>query len=398
MLKGLLCGVLMMVITVSVSAEWNLSEFMITQWGLPDFKDDEAVVKAAADTHINHVMWTADKLDLCRKYGIKLIVTDPSPELAAKISNHPALWGYYGGDEPYPESKFPPIADKKKALQKADSNHPYFINMLSTTGDFLRTYMEVVKPEILSYDFYKWPWGSDRYYEKLEQFREEAMIADVPLTCCIETRARPVNGPDYLPDNAKKLRQSVYTALSYGVKGIQWFNGTGMYRKESLELSKSGEDVKALNLELEKIGQVLVNLRSTDVFNTPPLPKGTREAPKEHWVQLIGEESTAGLVLGMFKDESNKHFMDDVEVDYFMAANRDYQRSQHVVVRFQTKWLGIAPWNKPKQFTRSVELFDKKTGEWTTTSSSCAVGFIFYLEPADGELFRVTTTITDGGE
>ncbi|MBT6150294.1 MAG: hypothetical protein HOH74_32940 [Gemmatimonadetes bacterium] len=398
MLRVLLCGVLVLATAGSAVAEWKLSEFMITQWGQPDFADDEAVVQAAAAAHVNHLMWTADKLDLCQTYGVKLIVTDPSPELARRIASHPALFGYYGGDEPYPESKFPPLAEQKRALQKVDAEHPYFINMLSTTGDFLRTYMRVVQPEILSFDFYQWLWGSDRYYEKLEQFREEAMMADVPLTSCIETETRPVNGPDYLPDNAQKLRLSVYTALAYGAKGIQWYHARGMYEKDSLRLSKAGEDVKALNLELTKIGAMLVNLRSTDVYNTMPLPKGTREAPKENWIQLIGEENAGGLVLGMFKDESNEHFMDDVEVDYFMATNRDYQNSQHVVVRFQTKWLGIAPWYKPKQFTRSVEIFDKKTGEWKMTSSSCAVGFIFYIEPADGELFRVTTTITDGGE
>lgn len=398
MSRGLLCGVLLLATICSASAEWRLSEFVINQWGQPNYPDDEAVVKAAADAGMNRLMWTADKLDLAQKYGIQLIVKDPTPQLAAKISGHPALFAYYGGDEPYPESKFPPLAAQRQALHSVDSDHPYFINMLSTTGDFLRTYMEVVKPEILSFDFYRWKWGADRYYEKLEQFREEANRAGVPLTSCVETVTRPVNGPAYLPDSAVKTRLSVYSNLTYGVKGIHWFSGSGMYEKDSMTLSRYGEDVKALNFELATLGKVLVNLRSTDVFNTAPLPRGTREAPKEHWVELIGEEGAGGLILGMFKDESKKQYMDDVEVDYFMATNRDYQRSQHVVVKLRSKWLGIAPWHRPKQFTRTAEIFDRSTGEWKTASSSCAVGFIFYIEPGDGELFRITTTITDAGE
>ena len=394
MVKRIVMCLIAVLITAPSMAEWNMTEFMITQWGRPKLTDDEAIARASAQAHINHVMWSADKLDLCNKYGLKVIVEQPTPDLAKKISGHPALWGYYITDEPYPESEFPPLAEKIRELKAADPDHPSFINTLSTTGDFLRTYMDVVKPELLSYDFYQWWWGSDRYYEKLEQFREEALLADIPLTCCIETSAKTVGGPDYLPDNAEKLRLNVYTALTYGVKGIQWFNADGIFEPESAKLSKSGMDIAAINIELEQLGPVLVKLRSTDVFHTPPLPKGTREAPTEHWIHLIGEENAAGLVLGMFKDAGKKRYMDAAEIDYFMVANRDYKHSQHVVVRFQSKWLGIAPWHKQKQITRAVEQFDRKTGEWKQVSSSCAVGFVFYIAAGDGELFRVTTTIT----
>lgn len=398
MFKSALTGLVVLMFSMQACAEWEQSEFMITQWGRPKVQNDEAIAEAAAKAGNNHIMWTADKLDLCKKYGLKVIIEQPTPDSAKKVSGHPALWGYYCGDEPYPESTFIPLAETMKSLHSADPDHPSFVNMLSTTGDFLRTYMEIVKPELLSFDFYKWLWGSDRYYEKLEQFREAAMLGNVPLTTCIETSATPPAGPEYLPDNAEKLRQSVYTSLAYGVKGIQWYHGAGLYRPESTELSKSGKDISVLNGEMKNIGPILVKLRSMDVYHTTPLPKGTREAPKEHWIQLISEEGSEGLILGTFKEKSNKHYMDDVEEDYFMVANRDYRNSQHVVVRFQSKWLGIAPWNTPKKFTRAVEKFDKKTGKWVKISTSCAVGFIFYINPADGDFFKVTTTIENQDE
>ncbi len=379
---------------VSVSAEWNMKEFMITEWGRPELNDED-IAKAAANAGITHIFWTSDKLDLCAKYGLKVLVEQATPEIAKKIAEHPALWGYYLVDEPYPESEFPPLAEKIKALRQADPLHPSFINMLSTTGDFLRTYMEVVKPEILSFDYYTWFWGSNRYYEKLEQFREAAMLANVPLTSCIETSANPMESFEYISGNAVKLRLSVYTNLAYGVKGVQWFHAKGLFENGTTNLSKSGRDIAQLNKEMKALGPVLVNLRSTDVFNTAPLPKGTREAPTEHWVHVIGEEGVGGLVLGMFKDRDRKAFADDVEVDYFMVANRDHNHSQNVVVRFQSKWLGIAPWHKPKTFTRSVEQFDRTNGEWKKISSSCAVGFVFNLAAGDGELFRTTTTIQE---
>lgn len=377
---------------VSVSAEWNMKEFMITEWGRPELNDED-IAKAAVNAGITHIFWTSDKLDLCSKYGLKVLVEQATPEIAKKIADHPALWGYYLIDEPYPESEFPPLADKINSMRQADPRHPSFINVLSTTGDFLRTYMEVVKPEILSFDYYTWFWGSDRYYEKLEQFREAAMLANVPLTSCIETSASPSESFEYISGNAEKLRLSVYTNLTYGVKGVQWFHAKGLFENGTTNLSKSGRDIAQLNKEMKAIGPVLVNLRSTDVFNTAPLPKGTREAPTEHWVHVIGEENMGGLVLGMFKDRDRNAFADNVETDYFMVANRDYNHSQNVVVRFQSKWLGIAPWHAPKTFTRSVEQFDRAKGEWKKISSSCAVGFVFNLAAGDGELFRTITTI-----
>ncbi len=141
----------------------------------------------------------------------------------------------------------------------------------------------------------------------------------------------------------------------------------------------------ALNQELKKLGPVLVKLHSLEVYHTPPLAAGTRAAPKEHWVHLIGEEAKAGLVLGTFKDDSG--------VDYLLVANRDYERPQSVVVRLQSKWLGIAPWQKSKSYRYGIEKLDKMSGGWTTLSSSSFVGFNFVIAPADGELFRVTTHI-----
>jgi hypothetical protein len=274
------------------------------------------------------------------------------------------------------------------ALREVDPSHLGFINMLSTTGEFLRTYMRVVQPPLLSFDYYQWWWGSDRYFEKLEQFREVALLAGVPLATCVEVSANPAierGDRTHLADNAAKLRQSVYTTLTYGAKGIEWFNANALFEPNGVALSPAGRDVARINSELQHLGPILVTLRSLDVYHTPPFAAGTRSAPKEHWVQVIGEESGPGLVFGTFKDPD--------DVDYVLVSNRDYREAQNVVIRLQSKWLGIAPWHEPKTYTYAVEQLDKAGGEWITISSSSAVGFSFVIRPADGELFRITTKI-----
>ena len=364
-----------------------MEEFAIYLGGSPG-GDPDARAAALAQAGFTVVDWKATELEVLARYGVKGMIHQPTVELARQLAGHPALWGYHCGDEPYPEDKFPALAGQLRALAEADPGHPAFLNMLSTAGEFLRTYMKVVQPPILSFDYYQWWWGSDRYFEKLEQFREAALGAGVPLGNCLEVNANPhIESRDRtrLPDNAAKLRQSVYTNLAYGVKMIEWFNCGGFFEPETLLPTPAGRDVIRLNEELRILGPVLIGLQSVDVFHTPPLPRGTRESPREYWVQLIGEELRTGLVQGMFEDEHG--------VDYLLVVNRDYRAAQSVVVRLQSKWLGIAPWQEPKKYAYGIERFDRQTGEWKLVSSSSFVGFTLVIAPADGELFRIATRV-----
>jgi hypothetical protein len=297
------------------------------------------------------------------------------------------VWGYHLADEPYPEDQFAPVAARADAIRKVAPGHVPFVNVLSTTGHFLRAWMATYRPELLSFDYYQWWWGSDRYFEKLEQFREAAVLAGVPFASCVEASANPAierGDRTYLADNRARLRQSVYTTLAYGAKGIEWFNASMVFEPDGT-LSPAGRDAAALNAELLRLGPVLVPLRSEGVHHTPPLAAGTRAAPKEHWVQVAGEEGRPGLVMGTFTD--------DAGLDYVLVANRDFREGQMVTVRLQSKWLGIAPWHKPKQYSYGIEQFDRANGAWVTVSSSSFVGFNFSIGAGDGELFRITTRV-----
>ncbi len=89
-------------------------------------------------------------------------------------------------------------------------------------------------------------------------------------------------------------------------------------------------------------------------------------------------------------------FEDEDGVDYVLAANKDTVSSQSVTMRLQSKWLGIAPWHEKKVYSYGIEKLDKATGAWETISSTSFVGFTFVIGAADGELFRITTTIDSG--
>lgn len=367
-----------------------MDEFFIYLWNAPEGPDAEANAKALADAAFTVIDWDPAKLDTLKRHGLKAMVHGTfSEDFVRKLAGENSVWGYHLGDEPWPEDKFPSIAEQFRVIERIAPDHVPFINMLSTTGDFLRTYMEVVRPSLLSFDYYQWWWGTDRYFEKLEQFRETALAARVPLAACFEVSANPAverGDTTYLSDNLRKLRQSIYTTLAYGAKGIEWYSAKMLFEPKSANLTPAGRDVAILNREIKRIGSVLVTLRSIDVFHTTPLPAATRTPPKDYWLHVLAEEGRPGLVQGMFKDEQGR--------DYLLVANRDYRDAQAVNVRLQSKWRGIAPWNKPKTYNYSIEQLNKAKPDWTAVSSSSTSGFNFVIGAGDGELFRIVTKVT----
>lgn len=368
-------------------------DFWIYAWRAPKIDGTEARLKAMADAGFTVVDATADELASVARHGLKAMIKTTDPATAARLATNTTVWGYHLGDEPFPEAVFPGIGQRFRAFEQAAPRQVPFVNMLSTTGEFLRAYMADARPPLLSFDYYQWWWGSDRYFEKLEQFRDAAVRAGVPLAACFEVSANPgVEWGDRtrLADNDRRLRHSVYTSLAYGVTGIEWFHGDEVFAPGAGALTPAGRDVAAINREIAPLGRALAGLSSIDVFHTAPLPAGARSFPKEHWVQVIGEEGRAGAVLGTFRDGEGR--------DYAMVVNRDYRDAQTVVVKLQSKWLGIAPWYTPKQYKYAVDRFDRSTGQWTTVASSSSVGFSYVLPPAEGELFRITTTVTQDGK
>ena len=349
-----------------------MTEFMISTGWTPTNIGSAAIARSLKTAGFNTVLWPLDKLEVCRAAGLKLMAEHAPLEDAAKLTTDSALWGYHLADEPK-AGAFPALAKQVVDFHQADPNHPANINMVCFAGELLHLYIRTVKPEVLSYDHYQWWWGSHSHFEKLEQHRDAALAAGIPLTCWIEANANPAvewGGDQFCdPDNAVKLRQSVYTSLAYGVKGIQWFSGEQILKPGTAELNECGQHVAKLNTELQKLGPILLQLRSVDVFHMKPLPRRTHESQHDHWAQVMGEE----LLWGMFKDAA--------DTDYLLVANRDIYHRQQATIQFQRGGYG--------RKIKSVLRLDKATGTWVELSSRIRILFVENLDPGDGQLFKV---------
>lgn len=335
-------------------ADWRMPQFMISFWGGPGHAGQEVSGEASAQAGFNTVMCGPDALNECRKNDLKAILSGVTPEMAAKLRDDPAVWGYKLADEP-DNQKFRALAESAKALRKADPNHPVYIN-LGWRAD-PRVFFETVRPRFLSFDEYWWWWKGD-YFPNLEEYRHLSMDVGVPLLYWVEVNAGPDGevggGKTHLADNLQRLRCSVYVPLAYGVRGIQWFCGNLIFQND--KLTPSGKDVAVLNAELKRLGPVLMTLHSTAVYHTTgsklpadisighgePVPISTMKLPNHHWVQTV----TPHAVLGMFQN--------DRQNDYIVVVNRRIDQAQDVALRFDLTAKRV----------EKVERLDKQAGAW----------------------------------
>lgn len=318
-------------------ADWKLDRFMVSAWGAPT---DEATAKAYADAGFNTVMAKSEMLDLCAGHGLRAIVTDATPEMAAKLKGHPGVWGWMVQDEPKAE-EFGKVGERVALYHVADADHPAYVNLMAWMD--LDVYLQTVQPRFLSYDYYQWWWGPQHYCWRLEAHRDAALKYGVPLICWVEANADPryewgLAGAGYLPDNMAKLRQSVSLAVAYGVQGIQWFTGGLCFDKNGKRL-QSGEDIAQINRELQALGPTLLGLKSEAVWHTPPVPPYAKAVPADLWVQ----SPYRNLTFGLFRDAAGQRVL--------VVVNRDLAHERDVLLRLGG---GVS----------GVESLDAASGRW----------------------------------
>ena len=173
--------------------------FRLAVWAPPyqeQYKDDQTadhIYKMLADAGINFVYneqeWDSKLLnrimDSCQKYGIRSIIGLPMDDMewamtiVRETMKHPACWGYNLRDEPDVKI-FGYLAELKAAIKAEAPEHiristnlfPSYafhwegvdkINLPQYSG-YVRDYIETVRPDIMSFDFY--PFHNETQYDE----------------------------------------------------------------------------------------------------------------------------------------------------------------------------------------------------------------------------------------
>lgn len=254
-------------------------------------------------------------MDLGLKTGIRILSTDMRimpftlekkvtidtaaiREVVNDYKDHPAFAAYVIRDEPSGDL-FPGLRDISNVFRAEDPGHEPLINLLPSYGsptqlgfDNYRThiisFIETVKPGLLSYDYYALRDGVtwyDGWFNDLAIIREETQKVQIPFIVFVQSEG--IKEGLRVPNRAEILWQ-VNTALAYGTHGFGWFcywtpapdqgfpQGDGApppliesHYNAMIDLDGNRTEVydhvREANLYLKKAGRGLLDWKNTDV-------------------------------------------------------------------------------------------------------------------------------------
>jgi hypothetical protein len=392
----LVCCTLLVLQTSYVEASvWKQNKFIITFWSPPPITNE--ALSAAAKEGFNLTGTLEYGLDTVRGQGIMAMLQGDllSPRILdnptlrvhldaqiKRVRNHPALEAYYLADEPS-VADFPGLGRLVAYLRERDPNHVAYINLfpvyatnkqLGTSGtpvqayqEYLRRFINEVKPSLLSYDhyhFYKTHDG-DQYFLNLELIRQAALEHSLPFLNIIQASTIEKTWRLVTPN---ELRWLVYTTLAYGGRGISYFLYWGPSAYGGLYQggvrTPLVDNVTVLNKEISAQSMPLMALDNLGTYHTGPLPMGTKPVPTSSPVRV----GPGNYVLGLFGKNGI--------ITTFMIVNRDYklQATAHLVL-------------KPEALR--IEEFDRTSSQWKAYQAlNSEQGISVTLSPGDGRLFR----------
>jgi hypothetical protein len=366
------------------------------------------------------VVDSLENLDVAKKNGLKVLfasnlfnkatLNDPIKrmqldDLVKKTKLNSAIEGYFIVDEPntnlFDDCKllmsyfkqndpsrlvyinlFPLYASESQlgvSIDKIDNrrlSYPRNIHGIGANNktviayaEYLRQYISIVKPQLISYDHYHLfeKGDSKNYFLNLAMVAHISKESNIPFLNIIQASQAT---KDWKLPTEKEVRFQVYTTLAYGGRGISYYiywgpEAEGGIYRDGLP-SPLAKDIAVINAEIKNLSPALMSLDLQSVYHTKPLPIGTREIPKNHSVQLL---SKGEFVVGLFGKGKN--------TNAFMITNGNYRNKQMAEIK-----VGIPG--------KTIQELDRKTGKWTKFSRLNNTRLVkLTLEPGDGRLFRV---------
>lgn len=307
-----------------------------------------------------------DKLDVCRKHGLKVRLggSEAFPHLA-RLKDDPAVLGYFLGDNSEPKH-YVGFAQMLRKMEEMDPNHPALYIQTSDYGR-LPKFVEMTRPMTINSHHYHWFKKGHLHFFYLKESRDLAQKYGSTQMRTLSSGVTPV-----------QLRQSLFCAVAYGVTDFHfWAPWLVGHKKEKEQpvledgklvptITPAGEAISAASLDLKWIGPVIVKLRNEAVYHTGPMPPGAEKAPTEYWVQPHGDSCLVSV------------FADNKKNRYLMPVNHAIDRPRELALSFGKDVTGL-------------EKMDRKTGEWKEVKLDTGNDrrrIVLTLAPGDGEFLR----------
>jgi hypothetical protein len=333
--------------------------FPIMPWNSPP--NDPAVLKKIHDCGFTLAGFVPPgALDACQAAGLKAIVSEPRvsaydwsavddakaranvTSLVAEVGKHPAVFGYYLRDEPQ-AAWFPGLEKVAGSVRElAPGKWPY-INLFpdyaenwqlgtSNYAEYLERFIATCHPKILSYDNYSLMDNAtvrDNYWSNLESVRSACKNHGLEFWNIVLSVAHF----SYREVTAADLRFEAYTTLAYGGRGLAYFTyfapPVGGYRAAPIDQfgheTPTWHNLQNVNLQVQKLGPTLMQLKSDDVYHIGNLPPGTKGSTTNN---LVSGVSGDNFVVGEFTHRDGSR--------YAMIVNKDLAKSRPCSPQFRT--------------------------------------------------------------
>ena len=279
------------------------------------------------------------------------------------VKDHPALYSYQITDEPS-AVRFPEFARIVDYLRERDPAHLAHINLfpthasaaaLGTAGgpveayrEHLRQFVQVVKPDLISYDHYNLYTDvgegatlheDNQYFMNLALAREASLDGGIPFINVIQAVAVSVSHRIPTGDESRYLG---YTTLAYGGQGISHFtywpygdfyggisefedvgwNAERAAADAAAPLTPLGEAVRHIHPEFVAVAEQLQPLTSLAVYQSGQAPAGA-------WPIDALPVDAAFKVDPPFDSEQDKgvlwgHFGSTDETSHVLVVNLDF--------------------------------------------------------------------------
>ncbi len=291
-------------------------------------------------------------LDLAQQAGVKVMASCDELESAtdsavAAVKDHPALYGYFLRDEPFPVS-FPELAAWAERLKKADGGeHPLYLNLYPNYVDsaalacsyreYVHRFIEEVKLPLVSFDYYPVTFDGVResWYDNLQIVHEESEAAGLPFWAFALSTA---HDPYPLP-TMSSLRLELYSALAYGAQGLQYFTywnpGTEIWNFHEAPINQDKQRseayylVQQMNKEIQARAYVFLGSKVVSIAHLgDKMFKGCKrmDTLPSHVTSLVAGPEGAVVSL-LEKDKWN----------YLVVVSRSLDTPTDLTVSFDTK-------------------------------------------------------------
>jgi hypothetical protein len=256
------------------------------------------------------------------------------PDLISSYKNSKAFTGNLVADEPGP-SLFDQLGALHAEYKKLLPNKDFYVNLFPTYSSlaqrggldynqYLNQFIQKVKPDVLSFDFYPLMQRTDGTSIKEDYLYNLGLVSDatkkakIPFWSFIQAMAFSAAGMQNRAPNENDIRWQVYTNLAFGATGIQYFcywtpgNDANLGPDNAMIDTKGNKTpiytyVQTVNKEVIAFQNAYLNFHNVGVMVYPSVdasPELYMENPLKSWAPIKSVTSEHPVVVGCFEDNN----------------------------------------------------------------------------------------------